>query len=97
MQYCAHVSVFMQCQSMDGGEVTLDEGSKGINEQASYAANKLRQLCERLEYKRQALGSIQNAPRPDKKVWMLDKVYGNMVIKGTEDLLHMFIKLGSWF
>ncbi|KAF5899066.1 sorting nexin-25 isoform X1, partial [Clarias magur] len=55
------------CQSMDGGEVTLDEGSKGINEQASYAATKLQQLCERLEYKRQALGSIQNAPRPDKK------------------------------
>ncbi|XP_026872922.2 sorting nexin-25 isoform X2 [Electrophorus electricus] len=56
------------CQSMDGGELAVDEGSKGINEQASYAANKLRQLYERLEYKRQALGSIQNAPRPDKKI-----------------------------
>lgn len=45
-----------------------DEGSKGINEQASYAATKLRQLYDKLEYKRQALGSIQNAPKPDKKV-----------------------------
>uniref|UniRef100_A0A673MJ05 Sorting nexin-25-like n=1 Tax=Sinocyclocheilus rhinocerous TaxID=307959 RepID=A0A673MJ05_9TELE len=52
---------------MEGGDVALDEGSKGINEQASYAATKLHQLYERLEYKRQALGSIQNAPRPDKK------------------------------
>ncbi|XP_072296149.1 sorting nexin-25 [Eucyclogobius newberryi] len=45
-----------------------DEGSKGINEQASYAATKLRQLFDKLEYKRQALGSIQNAPKPDKKI-----------------------------
>lgn len=45
-----------------------DEGSKRINEQASYAATKLRQLYDKLEYKRQALGSIQNAPKPDKKV-----------------------------
>uniref|UniRef100_A0A7N8Y354 Sorting nexin 25 n=1 Tax=Mastacembelus armatus TaxID=205130 RepID=A0A7N8Y354_9TELE len=45
-----------------------DEGSKGINEQASYAATKLRQLHDKLEYKRQALGSIQNAPKPDKKI-----------------------------
>ncbi|KAK7919134.1 hypothetical protein WMY93_010418 [Mugilogobius chulae] len=46
----------------------VDEGSKGINEQASYAATKLRQLFDKLEYKRQALGSIQNAPKPDKKI-----------------------------
>uniref|UniRef100_A0AAQ4QWL5 Sorting nexin 25 n=1 Tax=Gasterosteus aculeatus aculeatus TaxID=481459 RepID=A0AAQ4QWL5_GASAC len=45
-----------------------DEGSKRINEQASYAATKLRQLYDKLEYKRQALGSIQNAPKPDKKI-----------------------------
>uniref|UniRef100_A0A8C9YYW8 Sorting nexin 25 n=1 Tax=Sander lucioperca TaxID=283035 RepID=A0A8C9YYW8_SANLU len=45
-----------------------DEGSKGINEQASYAATKLLQLYDKLEYKRQALGSIQNAPKPDKKI-----------------------------
>uniref|UniRef100_A0A673LE51 Sorting nexin 25 n=1 Tax=Sinocyclocheilus rhinocerous TaxID=307959 RepID=A0A673LE51_9TELE len=58
---------------MEGGDVALDEGSKGINEQASYAATKLQQLYERLEYKRQALGSIQNAPRPDKKIVSLLK------------------------
>uniref|UniRef100_A0A8C2GBB4 Sorting nexin 25 n=1 Tax=Cyprinus carpio TaxID=7962 RepID=A0A8C2GBB4_CYPCA len=58
---------------MEGGDVALDEGSKGINEQASYAATKLHQLYERLEYKRQALGSIQNAPRPDKKIVSLLK------------------------
>uniref|UniRef100_A0A665TQE5 Sorting nexin 25 n=1 Tax=Echeneis naucrates TaxID=173247 RepID=A0A665TQE5_ECHNA len=50
------------------GEEVCDEGSKGINEQASYAATKLRQLYDKLEYKRQALGSIQNAPKPDKKI-----------------------------
>uniref|UniRef100_A0AAX7UBX5 Sorting nexin 25 n=1 Tax=Astatotilapia calliptera TaxID=8154 RepID=A0AAX7UBX5_ASTCA len=52
---------------LDTGEV-CDEGSKGINEQASYAATKLHQLYDKLEYKRQALGSIQNAPKPDKKI-----------------------------
>lgn len=57
----------MKCQGLDTGEV-CDEGSKGINEQASYAATKLHQLYDKLEYKRQALGSIQNAPKPDKKV-----------------------------
>lgn len=57
----------LKCQGLDTGEV-CDEGSKGINEQASYAATKLHQLYDKLEYKRQALGSIQNAPKPDKKV-----------------------------
>lgn len=57
-----------QCQGLDAGEEACDEGTKGINEQASYAATKLRQLYDKLEYKRQALGSIQNAPKPDKKV-----------------------------
>lgn len=52
-----------------------DEGSKAINEQASYAATKLRQLYDKLEYKRQALGSIQNAPKPDKKVESTPKVH----------------------
>ncbi|KAK0152223.1 Sorting nexin-25 [Merluccius polli] len=56
------------CQGLDVGEEVCDEGSKGINEQASYAATKLRQLYDKLEYKRQALGSIQNAPKPDKKI-----------------------------
>lgn len=63
----------LQCQAVETGEEALDEGSKGINEQASYAASKLRQLCEKLEYKRQALGSIQNAPKPDKKVSLVSK------------------------
>lgn len=58
-----------ECPGLDAGEeVVGDEGSKGINEQASYAATKLRQLYDKLEYKRQALGSIQNAPKPDKKI-----------------------------
>ncbi|XP_035525516.1 LOW QUALITY PROTEIN: sorting nexin-25 [Morone saxatilis] len=56
------------CQGLDAGGDVCDEGSKGINEQASYAATKLRQLYDKLEYKRQALGSIQNAPKPDKKI-----------------------------
>ncbi|XP_067374722.1 sorting nexin-25 isoform X1 [Channa argus] len=55
-------------QGLDPGEEACDEGSKGINEQASYAATKLHQLYDKLEYKRQALGSIQNAPKPDKKI-----------------------------
>ncbi|KAM9377596.1 sorting nexin-25 isoform 2-T2 [Pholidichthys leucotaenia] len=57
-----------ECQGLDAGEEVCDEGSKGINEQASYAATKLIQLYDKLEYKRQALGSIQNAPKPDKKI-----------------------------
>uniref|UniRef100_A0A667YK55 Sorting nexin 25 n=1 Tax=Myripristis murdjan TaxID=586833 RepID=A0A667YK55_9TELE len=58
-----------QCSTEEKGDGEVcDEGSKGINEQASYAATKLRQLYDKLEYKRQALGSIQNAPKPDKKI-----------------------------
>ncbi|XP_077465835.1 sorting nexin-25-like [Stigmatopora argus] len=57
-----------ECRSLEAGEELCDEGSKGINEQASYAATKLRQLYDKLEYKRQALGSIQNAPKPDKRI-----------------------------
>ncbi|KAF3837941.1 hypothetical protein F7725_009709 [Dissostichus mawsoni] len=57
-----------ECQGLESGEEVGDEGSKRINEQASYAATKLRQLYDKLEYKRQALGSIQNAPKPDKKI-----------------------------
>ncbi|XP_043310149.1 sorting nexin-25 isoform X3 [Cervus canadensis] len=52
----------------DVGEEAVDEGSSRVNEQASFAVNKLRELNEKLEYKRQALNSIQNAPKPDKKV-----------------------------
>ncbi|KAG5285722.1 hypothetical protein AALO_G00006670 [Alosa alosa] len=53
------------CQSLSGSNTSLD--SVGINEQAK-AATRLRQITDRLEYKRQALGSIQNSPKPDKKI-----------------------------
>jgi len=64
----------LQCQGLDAGEEVGDEGSKRINEQASYAATKLRLLYDKLEYKRQALGSIQNAPKPDKKVTKREQI-----------------------
>ncbi|OBS64717.1 hypothetical protein A6R68_06742, partial [Neotoma lepida] len=50
----------------EAGEEAL-EGTSGISDQASFGVNKLRELSEKLEYKRQALSSIQNAPKPDKK------------------------------
>ncbi|XP_053315115.1 sorting nexin-25 isoform X2 [Spea bombifrons] len=52
----------------EGVDEILDKVTSGITEQASYAVNKLRQLTEKLEYKRQALNSIINAPKPDKKI-----------------------------
>ncbi|XP_064305676.1 sorting nexin-25 isoform X2 [Phalacrocorax carbo] len=51
-----------------GCEEATEECSTGINEQASYAVNKLRQLNDKLEYKKQALNSICNSPKPDKKI-----------------------------
>ncbi|XP_074847946.1 sorting nexin-25 isoform X4 [Carettochelys insculpta] len=51
-----------------GCEEVIDECSTRINEQASYAVNKLRQLNDKLEYKRQALNSLCNSPKPDKKI-----------------------------
>uniref|UniRef100_A0A452HGZ2 Uncharacterized protein n=1 Tax=Gopherus agassizii TaxID=38772 RepID=A0A452HGZ2_9SAUR len=51
-----------------GYEEVIDECSTRINEQANYAVNKLRQLNDKLEYKRQALNSICNSPKPDKKI-----------------------------
>ncbi|XP_065454008.1 sorting nexin-25 isoform X5 [Chrysemys picta bellii] len=51
-----------------GCEEVIDECSARINEQANYAVNKLRQLNDKLEYKRQALNSICNSPKPDKKI-----------------------------
>ncbi|NXF39841.1 SNX25 protein, partial [Nyctibius bracteatus] len=51
-----------------GCEEATEECSTRINEQASYAVNKLRQLNDKLEYKKQALNSICNSPKPDKKV-----------------------------
>uniref|UniRef100_A0A5F8HL53 Sorting nexin 25 n=1 Tax=Monodelphis domestica TaxID=13616 RepID=A0A5F8HL53_MONDO len=55
-------------QGSEAGEETMEEGNGRINEQASYAVNKLRELNEKLDYKKQALHSIQNAPKPDKKI-----------------------------
>ncbi|KAG8134710.1 hypothetical protein E2320_007802 [Naja naja] len=49
-------------------EEVIDGGSSEINEQASYAVNKLRQLNDKLEYKRQALNSLCSSPKPDKKI-----------------------------
>lgn len=46
------------------GERALDEGSKGINEQASYGAIKLHLLYNKLECKCQALGSSTTTPSP---------------------------------
>ncbi|NP_001359272.1 sorting nexin-25 isoform 2 [Mus musculus] len=53
-----------------GGEAGEEavEGTSGVSDPASFAVIKLRELNEKLEYKRQALSSIQNAPKPDKKI-----------------------------
>ncbi|XP_010222272.1 PREDICTED: sorting nexin-25 [Tinamus guttatus] len=51
-----------------GCEEAPEECSTRINEQASYAVNKLRQLNDKLEYKKQALNSLCNSPKPDKKI-----------------------------
>lgn len=58
----------LQSLGDEAGEEAVDESTSHIHEQASFAVNKLRELNEKLEYKRQALNSIQNAPKPDKKV-----------------------------
>ncbi|XP_066504956.1 sorting nexin-25 isoform X2 [Hoplias malabaricus] len=84
------------CQAMEGVEVAVDEGSKGINEQASYAANKLSQLCERLEYKRQALGIIQSAPRTDKKIVTMLKEEIRVMEKEHSDL-QLHISRTDWW
>ncbi|XP_064367116.1 sorting nexin-25 isoform X2 [Dromaius novaehollandiae] len=51
-----------------GCEEASEECSTRINEQASYAVNKLRQLNDKLEYKKQALSSLCSSPKPDKKI-----------------------------
>ncbi|XP_062332822.1 sorting nexin-25 [Osmerus eperlanus] len=84
------------CQEVDGAEDLIDEGSKGINEQASYAATKLRQLYDKLEYKRQALGSIQNAPKPDKKIVVKLKEEIGAMEKEHSDL-QMHISRTDWW
>ncbi|XP_077000361.1 sorting nexin-25 isoform X2 [Tamandua tetradactyla] len=74
----------------EAGEEAVDEATSQINEQASFAVNKLRELNEKLEYKRQALNSIQNAPKPDKKI--VSKLKDEIILMEKErtDLqLHM--------
>ncbi|XP_078301419.1 sorting nexin-25 isoform X1 [Panthera onca] len=74
----------------EAGEEAVDEGTSRINEQASFAVNKLRELNEKLEYKRQALNSIQNAPKPDKKIVSKLKEEIILIEKERTDLqLHM--------
>ncbi|XP_032725797.1 sorting nexin-25 isoform X2 [Lontra canadensis] len=75
---------------IEAGEEAVDEGASRINEQASFAVNKLRELNEKLEYKRQALNSIQNAPKPDKKIVLKLKEEIILIEKERTDLqLHM--------
>uniref|UniRef100_A0A8C7ALA4 Sorting nexin 25 n=1 Tax=Neovison vison TaxID=452646 RepID=A0A8C7ALA4_NEOVI len=75
---------------IEAGEEAVDEGTSRINEQASFAVNKLRELNEKLEYKRQALNSIQNAPKPDKKIVLKLKEEIILIEKERTDLqLHM--------
>uniref|UniRef100_A0A667FSU9 Sorting nexin 25 n=1 Tax=Lynx canadensis TaxID=61383 RepID=A0A667FSU9_LYNCA len=74
----------------EAGEEAVDEGTSRIHEQASFAVNKLRELNEKLEYKRQALNSIQNAPKPDKKIVFKLKEEIILIEKERTDLqLHM--------
>ncbi|XP_070455144.1 sorting nexin-25 isoform X2 [Equus przewalskii] len=73
----------------EAGEEAVEDTSQ-INEQASFAVNKLRELNEKLEYKRQALNSIQNAPKPDKKIVSKLKEEIILIEKERTDLqLHM--------
>uniref|UniRef100_A0A8C9E9T8 Sorting nexin 25 n=2 Tax=Phocoena TaxID=9741 RepID=A0A8C9E9T8_PHOSS len=74
----------------EAGEESVDDGTSRINEQTSFAVNKLRELNEKLDYKRQALNSIQNAPKPDKKI--VSKLKEEIILiekERTELQLHM--------
>lgn len=69
------------------GERALDEGSKGINEQASYGAIKLHKFYNKLECKCQALGSIQNNPKPNKQdmhtlkeIWAMENEHSDLQV-----------------
>ncbi|XP_004682427.1 PREDICTED: sorting nexin-25 [Condylura cristata] len=73
-----------------GGEAGEEAVDEGTSQQASFAVNKLRELNEKLEYKRQALNSIQNAPKPDKKIVSKLKDEIILIEKERTDLqLHM--------
>jgi hypothetical protein len=69
LRYAAFLFLF-QGSGGEAGEEAV-EGTSGVSDPASFAVIKLRELNEKLEYKRQALSSIQNAPKPDKKVTVL--------------------------
>ncbi|XP_032154673.1 sorting nexin-25 isoform X2 [Sapajus apella] len=74
----------------EAGEEATEDGTSRIHEQAGFAVNKLRELNEKLEYKRQALNSIQNAPKPDKKIVSKLKDEIILIEKERTDLqLHM--------
>ncbi|XP_044311169.1 sorting nexin-25 isoform X1 [Varanus komodoensis] len=77
-------------------EEVIDEGSSGINEQASYAVNKLRQLNDKLEYKRQALNSLCSSPKPDKKI--VSKLKDEITVMEREHSdLQLHIERTDWW
>ncbi|XP_073910957.1 sorting nexin-25 isoform X3 [Castor canadensis] len=83
-------ATFPQSPGGEAGEEAVEEGTSAISEQTSFAVNKLRELNEKLEYKRQALSSIQNAPKPDKKIVSKLKDEILLIEKERTDLqLHM--------
>ncbi|XP_066488460.1 sorting nexin-25 [Tiliqua scincoides] len=74
----------------------IDEGSSGINEQASYAVNKLRQLNDKLEYKKQALNSLCSSPKPDKKI--VSKLKDEITVMEREHSdLQLHIERTDWW
>lgn len=92
----------IQITSDDKDEVSqicdevLDEGSSGINEQASYAMNKLRQLNDKLEYKRQALNSLCSSPKPDRKI--VSKLKDEITVMEREHSdLQLHIERTDWW
>uniref|UniRef100_A0AAY4BIF6 Sorting nexin 25 n=1 Tax=Denticeps clupeoides TaxID=299321 RepID=A0AAY4BIF6_9TELE len=92
-----------QCQTMEASDLAQDQGSPGIDKQASYATDRLRQLNSKLQYKRQTLGSIQNSPKPDKKViFKLKEEIGCMEKEQSDLQLHISrtdlwcTNLGMW-
>ncbi|XP_043920860.1 sorting nexin-25 [Protopterus annectens] len=83
-------------QACDGGEEVIDEGTSSITEQASYAVTKLHRLIEKLEYKKKALDSIQNAPKPKKKIVSLLTDEIASMEKEQKDLELHISRTDSW-
>uniref|UniRef100_A0A8C7DD60 Sorting nexin C-terminal domain-containing protein n=1 Tax=Oncorhynchus kisutch TaxID=8019 RepID=A0A8C7DD60_ONCKI len=84
------------------GERALDEGSKGINEQASCGAIKLHKFYNKLECKCQALGSIQNNPKPNKQdmhklkeIWAMENEHSDLQVH-ISLTVRCCEKLGHW-